>query len=176
MRKYSDTLKLAAAKDYCDGCLGLKEVARRHGVDVSSLRNWASAYRIHGEVGAKSKRRKNFTAAFKLAVLRRIQKDQLSLRQAGALFNLRRREMIQVWAQAYERGGIDALRSPLERRRMKKRNQTEPAGIADRPTDEGLSRQELLEELRKLRMENAYLKKLEALAQPARKSAHEKEQ
>ncbi len=30
----------AAAKDYCSGHLSLRAVAKRHAVDVSSLRQW----------------------------------------------------------------------------------------------------------------------------------------
>lgn len=172
MRKYSDQIKVAAARDYCNGEHGLKVVALRHNVDVTSLRNWVSAYRIHGAIGARSKRRKNYDAAFKVAVLRRIKKDNLSLRQASALFNIRRREMIKVWEQAYERGGIEALRSPLERRDGVMGKHTGPSSPQD---DEALSRQELLEELRQLRMENAYLKKLEALAQAENEPVRDKE-
>jgi transposase len=40
--------------------------------------------------------------------------------------------------------------------------------------DEKRNRQELLEELRRLRMENAYLKKLKALAQAAQQPARDK--
>jgi transposase len=55
MGKYSDQTKLAVAEDYCRGRLGLKEVARRHGVNVASLRLWAAAYRVHGETGVQTK-------------------------------------------------------------------------------------------------------------------------
>lgn len=100
MGKYSNQPKLAATKDYCEGHLGLKQVARRHGVNVASLRLWAAAYRIHGAAGVRTKQRKYYAAEFKLAVLRRMQDENLSHRQVAALFNIRNREMIAVWEQA----------------------------------------------------------------------------
>lgn len=92
MGKYTDQVKLAAARDYCAGEGGLKAVARRHGVDISSLRQWIAGYRALGEVGVQTKKRDGFssTAEFKLSVLQRMQAEGLSQRQAAALFNIRR--------------------------------------------------------------------------------------
>jgi transposase len=55
---------------------------------------------------------------------------------------------------------------------MAKQSDPEPGG-AD-PEDGKRTRHELLEELRQLRMENAYLKKLKALAQTAQNLARDK--
>jgi len=71
MAIYSIQAKIAAAEDYCKGHLGLREVAKRHRVNVASLRLWAAAYRIHGAAGVRTKRRKFYSAEFKLAVLQR---------------------------------------------------------------------------------------------------------
>lgn len=49
--KYSEKKKLSATQDYCAGHAGLKRVAARHYVDVSSLRKWIAAYQAHGEEG-----------------------------------------------------------------------------------------------------------------------------
>ncbi|MDR5776650.1 MULTISPECIES: transposase, partial [unclassified Caballeronia] len=46
MGKYTEQAKLAAVKDYCAGHHGLKVVARRHGINVESLRRWAALYRV----------------------------------------------------------------------------------------------------------------------------------
>jgi transposase len=99
-----------------------------------------------------------------LSVLQRIRSDKLSCRQAAALFNIRRRDMIAVWQRAYEIGGVAALHPPSRARRtaMAKRSK---AG-AERLQDEQRTRKQLLDEVHQLRMENAYLKKLKALAQP----------
>jgi transposase len=170
MKKYSDDKRVAATRDYCSGTLGYKEVARRHGVNVSSLRLWAAAYRVHGVAGVTSRRRRFYTAQFKLLVLQQIRKERLSLRKASALFGIRNRDMILLWQRAYDMGGAAALH-PHHGIRSFAMN--EQAGQKD-TDDSKRSRQELLDELQQLRMENAYLKKLKALAQ-AEESAHDKE-
>ncbi|MCP3728369.1 transposase, partial [Paraburkholderia sp. CNPSo 3272] len=45
MGKYTEQAKLAAVRDYCSGEAGLKTIAQRHNVDVSSLRQWIAGYR-----------------------------------------------------------------------------------------------------------------------------------
>ena len=174
MGKYSEKTKLAAAEDYCRGHLGLKQVARQHGVNVASLRNWAAAFRVHGAVGVQSRQRRYHSAEFKLAVLRRMESEKLSRRQVAALFGIRNRDMIGVWQQAYESGGVAALHShwSIRRKAMAKQAESEPEGTNS--SDESRTRQELLEELQQLRAENAYLKKLKALAQADQKPARGK--
>lgn len=170
MGRYSDRAKLAAAEDYCRGYLGLREVARRHGVNVASLRLWAAAYRIHGAAGVRTKSRKFYSAEFKLSVLQRMRSEGLSRRQAAALFNVRRHDMIGAWQRAYESGGVAALhwRAEFRCKAMVEQSKDE---YADRKRADTRTRQELLDEIEQLRMENAYLKKLKALAraeEPAR--------
>ncbi|WP_408425649.1 helix-turn-helix domain-containing protein [Paraburkholderia strydomiana] len=53
--EYSEKKKLLATKDYCTGHAGLKRVAARHDVDVSSLRKWIAAYQAHGEEGLRTR-------------------------------------------------------------------------------------------------------------------------
>jgi transposase len=162
MARYSDEKKVAAARDYCSGQLGLRQVAQRHGLNVASLRFWAAAYRVHGARGVLTKDRKFYSAAFKLSVLQRIHSEKLSCRQAAALFDIRRRDMIAVWQRAYEIGGVAALHPPTGARRTAMAKQSR-AG-ADKLQDERRTRKQLLDELHQLRMENAYLKQLKALA------------
>jgi transposase len=175
MGKYSDQTKVAAAADYCAGHLGVKQVARRHGVNVASLRLWAAAYRVHGKAGVQTKQREVYSAAFKMSVLQRIWSEQLSCRQAAALFNIRNRGMILIWERAYEMGGVAALHPHALTRRKMMTEQTDMKSGGSRPEDETRTRQELLDELHQLRMENVYLKKLKALAQANRQPPREKE-
>lgn len=163
MSKYSDQTKLAAADDYCRGHSGLKIVARRHGVNVASLRLWAAAYRVHGAAGVQTKQRSLYSAEFKMAVLQRIREENLSHRQAAALFNIRNRDIIGAWQRQYEVGSTAALAPHTAALPSKMSEKVSADGkLAD---DDARTRQELLEELKRLRVENAYLKKLEALAQ-----------
>ena len=172
MGKYSDQTKVAAARDYCRGHLGLREVARRHGVNVASLRQWAGVYRVHGIAGLQSRQRKAYSVEFKLSVLRRMRSERLSGRQAAALFNIPRHDMIGLWQRAYDEGGIAALYPLRSIRHLVMKKQADKQSKAKRPppVDEARTREDLLDELQQLRMENAYLKKLEALAQANQQS------
>ncbi len=176
MTNYSHEVRIKATKDYCRGNRDLREVAGRHGVNVSSLRLWVAAYRIHGALGVRTKARKIYSAQFKLDVLQRMRSENLSRRQAAALFNVRRHDMIGIWQRAYDSGGIAALHSTADRSRESTMEESEGERPGKNRIDDQRSRQELLEELQHLRMENAYLKKLKALAQtdkPARESGPE---
>ncbi|SOQ07733.1 ISPsy9, transposase OrfA [Pseudomonas syringae pv. persicae] len=55
MGKYTEQAKLAAVKEYCAGKAGLRDVAHRHDVDFSCLRQWVAAYQIHGPAALKEK-------------------------------------------------------------------------------------------------------------------------
>jgi transposase len=174
MGKYKEQTKLAAARDYCSGHLSLRAVAKRHGVDVSSLRQWVAAYKVHGASGLRAKRKKCYSAAFKLSVLAHVREDGLSYRQAAKLFDIRRFDIIGNWERQYNEGGAEALSfgsRGSHNKKMKKpdRNATPPSGDAAR------SREELLDELSYLRLENAYLKKLDASIRASKRQAHERE-
>nr|WP_203224839.1 IS3 family transposase [Candidatus Glomeribacter gigasporarum] len=176
MGKYTEQTKLTATEDYCGGHSSLKTVARRHSVDISSLRKWVAVYKMHGATALKTKEKKCHSVEFKLSVLKRVRDEGLSLRQAAALFDIPRFDMIGHWERQYREGGLDALSwgSHSCHNRMKK-NQSPEATFQSSKND-ARSREELLEELNFFRMENADLKKLEALAQEEAGSARERAQ
>ncbi|WP_370652299.1 transposase [Caballeronia sp. TF1N1] len=113
MGKYTEQAKLAAVKDYCAGHDGRKVVARRHGINVESLRRWAALYRVHGAEGVQEKRRATYSLEFKLSVLQRMRNDELSYRQVAALFDNRNFNIIGNWEHAYDEAAWPACRRTL---------------------------------------------------------------
>lgn len=103
MGKYTEQAKLVAVRDYCSGEAGLKTIAQRHNVDVSPLRQWIAGYRAHGEAGVAEKKREFYSVELKLSVLKRMREEGLSHRQAAALFNIRRFNIIGRWEQQYNK-------------------------------------------------------------------------
>jgi len=172
MGKYTEQQKLAVAEDYCSGTAGLRAVAQLHGVNVSSLRKWAAGYREHGAAGVQAKQRELYSAEFKLSVVLRKRTDQLSDRQAASLFNIRHFNIIRNWERAYDEGGPGAL-EPYSIGKRKKEMKKPPAD-AVRVPDVTRSREDLIIELNQLRMENAYLKKLDALVRGKKNAAPQK--
>jgi transposase len=168
LRKYTEKTKIAAAADYCSGQLGLKIVAKRHGVGVSSLRKWISTYLIHGSEGLRRRRRHYHSVESRLLILNRMRDEGLSYRKAAALFNIENFNILKKWEQEHQVGicSARALYASASREKMKKKKSSE-----SHQPDETRNLQELLREINHLRMENAYLKKLNALAQVSKQAA-----
>lgn len=140
-------------------------------MEPSSLRKWVAAYEVHGIDGIRRKSTIEYSQAFKLEVLQRMRVEALSYRHVAALFNIPRFDVIGAWENAYERDGPAGLASRRAGRskQLIKRPDSKPEITMQ--SDDKLSREELLAEVNSLRMENAYLKKLDALVQSQKKSA-----
>lgn len=165
MIKYTEQFKMKVVKHYLKGPMGYHLLAAHYQVASPHIRNWVSAYRLHGVAGLRRKVGR-YDARFKLSVLQHMWDNGLSNRQAAAHFNVRNPTSIGIWEQRYRNGGVAALdRPPMSLRNMK----ASSAKPTPKP-DHERSREELLKENAQLRMEVEVLKKLEALAQ-ARKQA-----
>ena len=171
LKKYSEQVKLAAVQAYRDGTLGWKATAKAHDVETSSLRKWVAAYEVHGPDGVREKRRELYSREFKLKVLRRMRDEDLSYRQAAALFDIRNFNIIGTWERAYERDGMPGLAAQWAGRRKKMTTPENQKSNSSLREGDKRTREQLLEELQSLRLENAYLKKLDALVQSQAKSA-----
>lgn len=167
--RYTEKQRLEVVRDYLSGTGGQKEVAQRHGVEPTSLRNWVAAYREHGIAGiAPRPKRPRYPADFKLMVLKRIKDESLSRRQAAAIFGIRKTDLITRWQRLYDSGGPNALVArPSQSTAMPTSNKPPPRP----PKAKAKTREELLDEVQRLQAENAYLKKLKALVQSKSRSA-----
>ena len=103
-----------------------------------------------------------YSADYKLKVLNYINEHGTSIREAAAIFNLPTHSLLLSWKHQLETKGVDALKQKKKgRTSMKDEKKPVPA--------EG-SIEALQAEFERLRMENAYLKKLNALVQNKEKS------
>jgi transposase len=100
-----------------------------------------------------------------------MQRDELSLREVSALYDIRDAGSVARWARLYDEGGINAL-TPRPRGRPRKMVTSLPPKPTEAGTPDERSREELLKENEYLRAEVAYLKKLDALL--AKKQAAQK--
>jgi len=165
MTKYSEEVKLAAVQDYGLGNAGIAAIAQRHGVNRHALRRWVATYQIHGVAGLRAKRVR-YGTSFKQEVVRQMRQDGLSYRQTAARFDIRNFNIIARWERQYDVQGLVASSTG------------EPVQMdsPEKPVspDAMRTREDLLKELQFLRMENAYLKKLDALVQAKQKAAQQK--
>jgi transposase len=172
MSKYSTSFKLSVVEHYLAGSAGFKTVGHHHGIAPSMVRKWVAFYRLHGE-GGLQKKFSHYSAAFKLSVLQHMWTHRLSHCQTAAVFDIRSLAMVGQWERLYHSGGIDAL-TPRPRGRLKTMPAPRTPPPSSAPAEDTRTREDLLAELNYLRMENAYLKKLEALIQAQKKAARRK--
>jgi transposase len=167
MIKHSLQFKLKVVKQYLKGAIGFHSLAREHGIAGPMVRRWVEWYRLHGEAGLM-RQKGRYGAEFKLSVLQDMWDNALSQTQAAAKYNIGNPTSIGIWARRYESGGFEALSRPSRR---KTQEMPAPTSKPEPLRDEEKPREQLLAELEYLRMENAFLKKLEALVQAKKLAA-----
>ncbi|BCU46662.1 transposase A [Citrobacter amalonaticus] len=161
--KYSPETKLAVVNHYLSGKDGEERTADRFGVERTSVRRWVRAWQLHGMEGLSGKN-KHHSAEFKLVVVRAVIRDHLTMREAAARFNLSAETLVRHWVCVYNDAGAEGLLNIQRGRPGKMTKQKIPPSPTDKELEK-LSPEELRAELRYLRAENAYLKKLKALVQ-----------
>jgi transposase len=170
MSKYSVDFKARVVRYHIHNGGGWRKTGTHFGIHHATLRNWHALYTLHGPLGL-SKHPQIYSAEDKLEVLRRMEKESWSSRQASAFFNIPTPYTVQTWLRRYNEGGKNAL---INRRRGRKMSKPrKPAPPPGNPVV-GMTPEEMVQELEFLRAENAYLKKLEALIQEKRSVSKKK--
>jgi transposase len=165
MARFTAEEKIQAVKRYIDGTEGHKTIAKAIGVSHGVFFNWIQQYQYHGEQ-AFEKRYTTYTVEDKLEVLQYMIENGTSFSETAAIFNIPAPSTLTMWHKQFRLEGIDALKPKKKgRTSMKKDNKK---NIQKQP-EEG-SVESLQAEVERLRMENAYLKKLNALVQNKEKS------
>lgn len=162
MAKFTVEEKIVAVQEYLNGQDSISGVAREFGIDRKLFHQWIELYRNHGQEGLR-KRYTNYSAEFKLDVLNFMNDTGASPYEAAAIYNIPSRITVYTWKKAVDEGGKDAL-IPKKKGRppMKKK--------PEKPTTTTKPKESLQEEVERLRMENAYLKKLNALVKEKEQS------
>ncbi|PEK79220.1 transposase [Bacillus toyonensis] len=158
MTKFTAEEKIAAVQSYLEGVVGYEAISASIGASVSTIRTWVIQYK-HNGVEAFIKSYASYSAQFKLDVLNYMNDQGTSSDEAAAIFNIPSSGLIRKWRKQFASQGTDALISKKEGRlNMVKKTKKSTTPIKG-------SIEELQVEVERLRMENAYLKKLNALVQ-----------
>jgi transposase len=170
MSKFNVEEKVEAVIRYQRGSEGLKCIAESIGVHHTILVTWIKQYELHGEK-AFEKRYTSYTLQYKLDVLNYMSNNGTSIRETAAIFNIPAPSTLVQWKRLLETQGIDALKPKKKGRpSMKKDNQKKSKKQSKKQLPAEGSVEALKAELEQLRMENEYLKKLNALVQNKEKS------
>ena len=169
--KYSEKFKQKAINRYLEGDKGYKLVAREFGMSAPVLRRWVLWHRNHG-AASLTRKTGQYSAEFKLSVLQYMWDNSLSYTKAAAAFNVRGVQSVATWARRYRENGVQGLEHA--RKSLSIVIQTPPIPVIPAAEDDKRTREALLRENELLRMEVAYLKKVDALLQARQNSVPRK--
>jgi len=164
-KKHSEQLKLEIVLEYLSDRLTYREVGKKYSVDESSVRGWVAAYNEHGISGLNTTHR-TYSGEFKLSVIKYMHNTGCSARQTAAHFSLPTHQIVGKWERIYNEKGAAALFVGREGR-----SENMSKSKTKKPEIKKHEDEDLIAEVQRLRMENEYLKKLNALVQAREKSA-----
>ena len=167
-RKYTTAFKLNVVREYLSGQNGgYRMLAQKNGIPPSVLKRWVGLFKTHGETSFKQASG-SYSGEFKIYVVEYMHKKAMSLTETANYFCIPSHTTIAKWERIYYEEGSEAL---LEERRglnrMGKKRTRKPKKNVNENED-------LLAEVQRLRMENEYLKKLNALVLEREKSEQKK--
>lgn len=165
MSKHTTELKFQIVQEYLNGRLGKRQIAKKYYVTPSDVQKWADAYRKHGMEGLCTTHG-IYTGDFKVYVVEYMHNTSSSARQTAAHFNIPSYTSVCKWERIYLEEGKEALF--IERRGKSGTMKNTITNGNTKPNKQ--TEEDLLAEVQRLRMENEYLKKLNALIQEREKS------
>ena len=158
MSKYSKEFKLEVIKYYLNHDYGYMKVAKYFKINHEQLRKWVKKYQEHGIEGL-SKNNIIYDGNFKQYVVEYMHDNHLSLAETCIQFNLGNHRVVGRWERIYYEEGPQAL---YKERRGRSKNMS---SISRKKKLSKEVEEDLIAENQRLRMENEYLKKLNALVQ-----------
>ena len=164
--KYPPELRLKIVLEYLEGDLGYVALSQKYNIAAESdIRKWVAMYNEHGEAGLCTTHG-TYDGQFKIYVVEYMHSTGSSARQTATHFNIPSFRTVCQWERIYLEEGRDALL--LERRG--RTNSMSGSAKGRKPKFDKKENEDLIAELQRLRMENEYLKKLNALVQEREKS------
>ena len=159
MSKYSNEFKLQVVKYCIDEQHGYTATANHFNMKQNhTVLKWVRKYKEHGAVGL-IKNTKKYDGKFKQNVIEYMHSNHLSLTETAIKFNIGNHNVVGKWERIYYEEGPQGLY--IERRGRSK-------NMSSKPKKKNLNKEieeDLIAENQRLRMENEYLKKLNALVQ-----------
>ena len=160
MIKYSYEEKLEAVLRVVEDGMSLYASAKIIGTSREHLRRWVARYNQFGSDALRNKlSHSSYDGDFKVSVIEYMHKNHLSAFQVAIQLGIPSEDSIRKWEKIYNENGAATL-SHNKRGQPKKMKPKSP-----KRSSKNEKEKELLKEIQRLRMENEYLKKLQALVQ-----------
>jgi transposase len=159
MAKYSYEQRLETVLLVVDKHKSCRVAAKQLGTAEEHVRRWVKRYEMYGVEGI-SLRNIAFTGEFKEHVIEYMHENHLSISETATLFKISSDYTVGKWERLYyEEGPLALYRDKRGRKKGMSTDKPKKANL-NKETEE-----DLIAEVQRLRMENAYLKKLNALVQ-----------
>lgn len=162
MTKFSKEFRLKLVNEVDQGN-SLNFVARKYGIGRSTLNQWYANY-SHGGVEQLVSTHQHYTKEFKIYAIEYRWQYDLSYKVAAAELKIPTGTLLHQWEKRYLESGASGLLTTRKGRPPKMPKKPE------KPKRDLTREEQLEEEIAQLRMENAYLKKLNALVKEREKS------
>ena len=162
MSKYILEVKLQAVKRYLTGNESYQTIAESIGVAKSQVITWVKLFEVQGEKGFK-KCYTSYSSEFKLDVLNFMNETGTSFLETASTFNISSPSIIYRWDQLLKTKGLDAQKPKKKERPSMKKETKKVEPEKSIPAEDSM--EALQAKIKHLEMENAYLKKLNALVQ-----------
>lgn len=167
MSKYSNEFKLEVIKYYKEGH-GFLTTAKYFNIPaMSTVQKWVRKYDSNGTQGLMKNLKISYSGEFKQNVIEYMHTNHLSCLETAICFNLAGDYVVSKWERIYYEEGPQGLY--IERRGKSKNMSAKSKKKLSKEVEE-----DLISENQRLRMENEYLKKLNALVQERIKRENKK--
>ena len=167
MSKYSKEFKLEVVEYCIKQHHGYNDAAKHFNIPSSTpILEWVRKYKERGPEGLLRNQKSSYDGQFKQNVIEYMHNNHLSATETAIKFNLGNHDVVGKWERIYYEEGPQALY---------KERRGRPRKMSSKPKKKKLDNEEdLIEEVQRLRMENEYLKKLNALVQERIKRENKK--
>jgi len=157
--KYSYEQRLKAVLSVVEDYRSMQSVAAKIGASKQEVRRWVFLYKQFGKDGLTIKNGK-YSLEFKLSVIRHMEENKLSYFKTAVIFGIPCDSVLQKWKRKYdEQGEICFIQKNLCRKKYMSSKKIKLNEKNER------TKEDMEGELLRLQVENAYLKKLQALVQ-----------
>lgn len=165
MSKYTYEQRMKAVLDVTEKFMSYRDAGKLLGCHYEQVRKWVKMYERFGVEGLVLKHG-TYAGEFKQQVVKYMHENHLSITETATLFGIPSSTTVAKWERIYYEEGPQAL---YRDNRGLKKNMASNKTKKEQPTAKTeLSKEmqeDLIAEIQRLRMENAYLKKLNALVQ-----------
>ena len=168
MSKYSSEFKLKVIRYYLDENHSYSECMKKFNIPTKSILNkWIHKYEMYGAEGMLKQLKSSYDGNFKQDVVEYMHNNHLSATETANYYKLAGSDVVLKWERIYYEEGPQGLY--VERRGRGKNMSSKPKKKLSKEVEE-----DLIAENQRLRMENEYLKKLNALVQERIKRENKK--